>query len=465
MAKNRTAPAERRSGPFLTAPRIFVGSFLALILLGTLALETIPGLYKGEGLSWLDAIFTSTSAVCVTGLIVCDTATYFTRAGQAVILVLVQLGGLGIITFSTVIILALGRRISLSQEELYSTSSDVTPRIDYRGLAKNVVLFTLFFEGAGTALLYLLWRPALGGPALWHALFQSVSAFCNAGFSTFSDSLIGLRGRTAGLGVVMALVVVGGIGFLVINELALRIRAFARREPYRLSLNTRLVLAVTIILIGGGGALFAFFEWRTALGDLSTAPRVANALFMSVTPRTAGFNTIDYATASDSSILLTMILMFVGGSPGSTAGGVKTTTAALIGLLAWSRLRGRGVTSLWSRSIPEETVQRAVGLTVIACGVLALAVFTYTTTEVGRVVHVSMEGRFVRYVFEAISAFNTVGLSMGATEALSEPGRVLTVLLMFLGRVGPLTFAAAIALRRPTARSEFRYAYEDVVVG
>ena len=450
----------------LSAPQLFVGSFLALIGLGTVGLKTLPGLYTGSPLGWLDALFTATSAVCVTGLIVVDTATYFTAAGQAFILLLIQLGGLGMITFTSLIIVALGRRLSLRQEVLTKTSIEAAPHVDYRTLTRDVVLFTVVIEALGAALLYLFWIPRFGWTgALWPALFHSVSAFCNAGFSTFSDSLIGFQTAPATLLVVMSLIVVGGLGFLTLEELHQRRIAARENRVFRVSIHSRIVLATTALLIVGGWGLFSFFEWKVTLSELPPWARLLNSLFMSVTARTAGFNAIDYGQATDSSNFLTILLMSIGGSPGSTAGGLKTTTVALIGLLAWARFRGVEVTSLWGRTIPEETIQRAVGLFVVTFGLVTLAIFFLISTEVGRVAHGESGQSFLTYMFEASSAFSTVGLSMGATADLSPSGRWVAILLMYLGRVGPLTFAAAIALRRPTPAGEFRYAYEDVVVG
>jgi trk system potassium uptake protein TrkH len=447
----------------LSAPQLFVGSFLLLVALGTLGLKLLPGLYTGEELGWLDALFTATSAVCVTGLIVVDTATFFTPAGQAFILVMIQLGGLGMITFTTLVILALGRRLSLRQETLTASSIEVAPNIDYRVLARNVVLFTLSIEAVGALLLYLLWIPRLGWTgALWPAVFHSVSAFCNAGFSTFSDSLVGFQTAPLTLLVIMALIVVGGIGFLTMQELFLLRQARREQRVFRLSIHSRIVLAATAALLAGGWILFAIFEWRVTLAGMPVGTRLVNSLFLSVTPRTAGFNNIDYAQAADNTNFLTILLMSIGGSPGSTAGGLKTTTVALIGLVAWSRFRGVEVVSLWGRSIPEETIQRAIGLFVVAFGVVTAAIFLFTSTEARLA---DGGGSFLHYMFESASAFNTVGLSMGLTPSLSPAGRWLAILLMFVGRVGPLTFAAAIALRRRSPAGEFRYAYADVVVG
>ncbi len=448
----------------LKPPQLFVLSFALLILAGTLALELLPGLYTGPGLSWLDALFTATSAVCVTGLIVVDTATYFTTAGQAVILLLVQLGGLGIITFTTVIIIALGRRLSVRHETLTAGQAEVAPHVDYRSLAKHVIRFTFLLELIGAALLLLSWFPRFPpGRAVWHAIFQSVSAFCNAGFSTFSDSLVGFQTDPIGLTTTMALIVLGGLGFLTLEEIYLwRKSRGAGRHP-RVSLHSRLVLVTTGALIALGWVLCCLFEWHGALDGMPIWAKLLNGLFMSVTPRTAGFNTIDYSKAADSTNFLTILLMFIGGSPGSTAGGVKTTTFGLIILLAYARLRGREYTSVWGRTIPEETIQRSIGLFVVAFGLITAAIFGYVSLEAS-LPPVSRHG-FLAYMFEAASAFNTVGLSMGATVDLSSWGRWISILLMYLGRVGPLTFAAAIALAEPTPAGEFRYAYEDVVIG
>jgi trk system potassium uptake protein TrkH len=455
-----------RRGASLTPPQLFAGSFLALITLGTLGLLVLPGLYVGERLSFLDALFTAVSAVCVTGLIVVDTATYFTPLGQGFILLLIQLGGLGMITLTTLIIITLGRRLSLRQEVLSSGTLDIVPSVNIRNLTRDVVRFTLLIEAAGAALLFLLWTPYFGpAGAVWPSIFHAVSAFCNAGFSVFSDSMIGFQTSPAVLFVIMALIVIGGLGFLTLEEIYLWRGAQQRRETFRLSLHSRIVLTTTGVLILVGTIAFTMFEWRVTFAHLPMWARPLNGLFMSVTARTAGFNSIDYADATTSSNFLTIILMSIGGSPGSMAGGLKTTTIALIGLLAWSRFRGDLVTSFWGRTIPEEVIQRAVGLFVVAFGLVTAATFVLTVSEIGRVTHAESGGSFLVNMFEAASAFNTVGLSMGVTVDLSTVGKWVMILLMFLGRVGPLTFAAAIALKASKPVGQFRYAYEEVVVG
>lgn len=460
------APTKESLWRRLSPPQLFVGSFLFLIVLGALGFKTIPGLYTGGPLSWLDALFTSTSAVCVTGLIVVDTATYFTPTGQAFILLLIQLGGLGIITFTTIIIVALGRRLSLRHQVLASGMAHVVPQIDYRHLVRDIVLFTFGLELIGAVLLYGLWIPRMGWTgAAWPALFHSISAFCNAGFSTFSDSLTSFQREPLVQTVVMALIVVGGIGFLTLEELHLLHKARRDQLRFRLSLHSRIVLVTTGVLLVVGWLLFTIFEWTATMSSLPPWAKMVNGLFASVTARTAGFNTVDYSKTTDSTNFLTILLMFVGGSPGSTAGGIKTTTFALIGMLAWCRFRGRSVTGLWGRSVPSETVERAVGLFAVAFGLVTAAIFILTTSELGAVAHTRVAGSFIKYMFEAASAFNTVGLSMGVTQDLTGVGRWTAILLMFLGRVGPLTFAAALAKNRHHPIGGFRYAYEDVVVG
>jgi trk system potassium uptake protein len=464
MSELRGAALPRaRAWRKLTGPQLFVGSFALLIAIGTVGFMALPGLYTGEPLGWVDALFTATSAVCVTGLIVVDTSTYFTLAGQAWILLLIQLGGLGMITFTTLIILALGRRLSLRHEAVARSTADLTPNVDHRRLTRDIVRFTLVLEAAGAVILYLAWGPRLGwADAAFPAVFHAISAFCNAGFSTFGDSLTGFREAPLTLGVVMMLVVTGGLGFLTLEELYLRHRAGRAKRIFRISLHSRIVLLTTAILLVGGWVLYTAMEWSATLDGMPAWARTMNGLFMSVTARTAGFSTVDYAEAHAGTNFLTILLMSIGGSPGSTAGGLKTTTFALIGLFAWSRFRGEETTSMWSRSVPLETVQRAVGLFAVAFGVVTVAILAYVT--IGSVDDTG-SAAFLPYMFEAASAFNTVGLSMGVTGELTTTARWITILLMFMGRVGPLTFAAALVLARPVRGPRFRYAYEDVVVG
>jgi trk system potassium uptake protein TrkH len=444
----------------LTPAQLFVGSFVLLILLGTIGLKTLPGLYTHEPLSWIDALFTSTSAVCVTGLIVVDTATVFTFWGQLYILVLIQLGGLGMLTFTSLVFVALGGRLSLRQEALYGGPMDVAHRIAPGRLILDIVRFTFAIEAAGIVALYALWAPHMGWEeAIWPAVFHSISAFCNAGFSTYSDSLMQFQTAPVTLVVISALVTAGGLGFLTMEELYLRGRAGQTGRVFRLSLHTRLVVVTSIVVLLGGWVLLAWLDWNAGLAGLAPADKISNAFFMSAATRTAGFNAVDYSRVSEAGNFLTILLMAIGGSPGSTAGGIKTTTFALLVLLAWSRYRGDEVVNVWGRSLRKEQTDRAVGLFVVSFGLMTAGILALTVTE-----QYTSGGTFMTRMFEAVSAFCTVGISLGETPRLSLAGRVVVIVLMFLGRVGPLVLAAALATRAQVA-ARFRYAYEDVAVG
>lgn len=452
----RSLPVWRRA----SAPQLFVGSFLGLVLVGTLLLYLLPGIYTGERLGFVDALFTATSAVCVTGLIVVDTATYFTPFGQAVLLGLLQLGGLGILSLTTLLVLVTSGRISLRSEEI-AGASDAMPYIDPGQLIRNLVRYTLITEAVGALLLYLVWIPRFGAAdAAWPALFHAISAFCNAGFSIFSDNMVGFAGSIPTLSIIGALIVIGGLGSFVLTELRLRYSQRGRR----LSVHTRLVLVTTAVLLAGGSLLFLFFEWQNVLAGRSLPGRITGALFLAITPRTAGFNTVDYALLTPASLFLTIVLMMIGGSPGSTAGGLKTTTFALLALLAWSRLRGQQNTDAFRRTIPDRTAERAVGLVVAVLAFLGATILLLLLTELGGEPF-ALQGGLMQIAFEVTSAFNTVGLSTGITPALSTPGKVIVCVLMFVGRVGPLTLVASMVAASHRRTMELRHATEDVFIG
>ncbi|MCB1317353.1 MAG: TrkH family potassium uptake protein [Leptospiraceae bacterium] len=446
-----------RSGhAHLSPPRVFLLSFGGLILVGTLGFQLLPGLYIGAPLSWTDSLFTATSAVCVTGLIVVDTNTYFTPFGQAYILLLIQAGGIGFITFTSLIILLVGQRLSIRQEQLWRSTA--APGIDYRKLIRSVVLMTFSLEAIGAGLLYTYWPPEQGHRSLWQAIFHSISAFCNAGFSTYSDSLIQFQKNPLILMIISGLIVAGGLGFSTIQDLSSAARSMARGQRTHLQVTSKLILTVTLLLIALGAVGYLLSEWRGAFREFNLVDKISNALFMSITARTAGFNSIDYGMLHHRSAFFTILLMVIGGAPGSMAGGLKVTTVAVIGLMAWSRLLGRSSIRLFNHSIPEENVQRAIGLFVLSFGVMTASVLFFSTTEFS----MTSDPDFLTVMFEVASAFNTVGLSMGLTDDLSIAGKLGTVILMFMGRVGPLTFSAAISLRK---RSNIRMARAEVPIG
>ncbi len=450
----------------LRPSQLLVGSFLLLVLFGTTGFMVLPGLYVGEPLGFLDALFTATSAVCVTGLIVVDTATYFTTAGQIWILLLIQLGGLGIITIASLVITGISRRVPLRTHQLTTGIEVLGDQITSRYLVRRIVLFTLLIEGIGFLLLWIWWGLHSGfEEAFWPSLFHSISAFCNAGFSLWSDSLVSQQSDPVALSIIMALIVLGGIGFVVFTDLRRSWKARRQRILYRLSLHSRLVLLTSLLLTLGGWLLFTLFEWDVTFAGMDSFDRVVNGLFLSVTARTAGFNAIDYGAASDSSNFLTIILMSIGGSPGSTAGGLKTTTIALIALMAWSRLRGRLHASIWGRTVAEERMQGAIGLFSLGFVMMTLGIFAYMSFGLSYLPHTRTEAAFMPQMFEAVSAFNTVGLSMGATNDLEVSGKVVTIVLMFIGRVGLLAFFASFTMVGGGPASRIRYPQEEVMIG
>jgi trk system potassium uptake protein TrkH len=446
----------------LTPPQLLVLSFGALTLASTLYLRFMPGLTVGRALSWTDAAFMATSAVCVTGLVVVDPATQFTFAGQLSLLVMFQLGGLGLLTLTSLVLLNVGQRLSFRHQVLARTAG-ASEEIDLRHLLRSVIRFTFFLEGTGAVLLYLAFVPEMGWTgAAWPAVFHAVSAFCNAGFSVFPSSLAQQAFSWIALVTVMSLIVLGGLGFITLEELHVRFARGGRR--IRMSLHSRLVLTTSVILVLGGWIGFGLFEWNNTLDLLGGDVKILNSMFGSITPRTAGFNTVDYSQVTEPTAFMTILLMIIGGAPGSTAGGLKVTTVALLVGLAIARLRGDEELNAWGRTVPAETVQRAVGIGVIGFTVMAVAIFTLVAIEEPFMPHTESSGGFLRYMFEVVSAFGTVGLSMGVTPSLSDPGRWLIIILMFVGRLGLTTFAAAVAFPRSGAR-DVRFAHEDVAVG
>lgn len=456
------ASLKRRGGGLagIPATRLFLISFAMLIAFGTLGLLVLPGIYTGGRLGFVDALFTATSAVCVTGLIVVDTATYFTPLGQAWIALLIQLGGLGILTFTTLLIVLLGRRTSLALEEAAGGHASAFAHLDEISLVKAVVASTLALESVGALALWLDWKGQMGSVgAIWPAVFHSISAFSNAGFSIFTDSLTGFQRAPLSLLTIAALVILGGIGFVVLADLRARLLT---RTSRRIGTHTQLALIASALLLAAGTYLFFLFESRGQLAQLGWVDRLVNAFFMSVTPRTAGFSTVDYDAITDASLFLTIILMVIGGSPGSTAGGLKTTTFALLGLALWTRLTGKRFVNVWGRTVPDETVRRAAGLAVGAFAILALGVLALSAIELPTA---RDRTDLVRLVFEVHSAFGTVGLSMGGTSQLSVLGRLIVVGIMFIGRVGPLAVASSMVLAERRRAVKYRFPYEDVVVG
>lgn len=438
---------------------VLVGSFIGLILLGSTLLY-LPVSSTGPKIGFLESLFTATSAVCVTGLTVVDTSTAYSRFGQAVILVLIQLGGLGIMTFAALASQLLGKRMSFRSQALIADTfwqGDAASSV--RKDLKRIIALTFVIEGFGMILLYSKLRFVHGPePALFSALFHSVSAFCNAGFSIYSDNLVSFKDSPLMMFVIMGLIISGGLGHSVVLEAARRLRCQItgrRPDSVKWMLHSRVVLSTSAVLIVGG----AICMYIVGLGDGSdsTLQRIMNALFQSVSARTAGFNTVDLSGAPVAALLFLVLLMFIGGSPASCAGGIKTTSAAVYLAEVRARLQGSRDVVLFGRRLPNEVIAKVtlvIGLAVLwnmmGCMYLSLS-------ESGTV-----GARFESLVFEQISAFGTVGLSTGITSQLSGAGKVWIILTMFLGRIGPLTAALAVL---PRDLGGIRYPEERIMIG
>jgi trk system potassium uptake protein TrkH len=458
-ARGAALPMHLFMGRHLSPERIFMLSFAGVILVGALLLW-LPSSAAGERLSWVDAVFQSASAVCVTGLATIDVGRDLSTAGQVLLIALFQIGGLGILTFSTFFFVFLGRGIASKEHEIMQSAFLYAPRRDLGTILKFVLVSTLLYESVGTLILW--YRFAWDYPvwqALYLAAFHAVSAFNNCGFTLFSDNLLSYQGDLIVNLVVMALVVAGGLGFIVHFELHHRIFGNQRR----LSVHTRLVLIVTAILIAGGAVLFYVFERNSILSGLPWGTQVLASLFQSVTPRTAGFNTVDIGLLTNETVLIMVILMFIGASPGSTGGGIKTTSAGILFLLMWSRLRGREDVNVFNRTIPRELLNRTLSITLMSVGCVILVASVLLLTGGDGRPPVESRHLFVEYLFETVSAFGTVGLSMNLTPNLAPAQKIAVTLMMFAGRVGPLTLAFSLA--RAASRSRFAYAEEGVMVG
>jgi len=443
----------------LSPERIFILSFAGVILTGALLLW-LPFSAGKAPIPWVDALFTSASAVCVTGLATIDVGEDFGLAGQVVLICLFQVGGLGILTFSAVFFVILGRGLASKEHDIMQSVFLYAPRRDLASILKFIFLSTFLYEGAGTLLLWARFSQDFPwGEALYKAAFHAISAFNNCGFSLFSDNFVSYQGDLIVNLTVMGLIVAGGIGFIVHYELHMRV--FGKQR--RLSVHTKVVLLATGVLIAGGAVLFFVFENDRILVGLPWQNRVLASLFQSITPRTAGFNTVDIGMLANETILLMITLMFIGASPGSTGGGVKTTSASLLFLIMWSRLRGREEVNVFNRTIPRELLQRTISIILAASLSICFIMSVLLLSADHSGAPTESRHRFVEYVFETTSAFATVGLSMNLTPSLNTPQKLATILMMFAGRVGPLTLAFSLA--RMVSKKSFTYAEEGVMVG
>lgn len=433
--------------------------FLVAITAGTILLS-LPVSSGGPDIGIINALFTATSAVCVTGLTVVDTGHDYSLFGQIVILVLIQLGGLGIMTFATTLLVSIGARLSFHDRLEVSQSFTVFGRKKLPSILTAVALTTISFELIGALLLFIRFKAKFPlGQAVYYSIFHSVSAFCNAGFSTFSNSLEGFNNDIFIVLVFAVLIIGGGLGFVVIAEITNRLSD----KESKLSLHSKLCLVTTFVLLIAGTFAFYFIEYNNAFQNMGIFRRAVNAFFQAVTCRTAGFNTVPQSGLTEVSILLVLILMFIGACPGSTGGGIKTTTLAVILLILYNKYRGRESVAAFRRTISNESIVRAVTIVLLALIVIASMFSMLMLTEDKLVSHRLSHGWFVDNLFEMVSAFGTVGLSLGMTPRLDELGKIIIIIAMFTGRVGLLTLAFGLA--RPARKGEIVYSEESVMVG
>jgi len=441
---------------------MLVISFVLLIAAGTAGLM-LPQSSTSAPVRFVDALFTITSGSCVTGLAVFDIGTQLTRFGQIVLLLSIQAGGLGIITFSTFFIVLVGGSISFRGQNILQETFSQQPMADFGALLKSIVLVTLGIELTGACLLYFHFddfhAPNI---AMYYSLFHSVSAFCNAGFALYPDNLIGFQGDWYLNLIICALIICGGLGFVVYYDLGDFIFRRSRRPFASLSFHTRLTVIVTAMLLAGGAIGFFALEYRNLLQPMSWPTKIIVSIFQSVTPRTAGFNTVPFDQLTNGTLFFVIMLMFIGGASGSCAGGIKTGTFAVLVSLAWARFRDQQEVNLLQRRIPDSVVSKAVSVTMFAVLVIFFFTFLLLESEIGHVAFQKTQRHFIEILFETTSAFGTVGLSTGVTPALTDFGKFAVSLVMFLGRVGPLTVAVAVV---KSVNRRYKYASETFLVG
>lgn len=446
-------PLGRRS--FFEHPaRNVVAGFVAVITIGTALLLLPFATAPGVSTTPVDALFTATSAVSVTGLTVVDTGTHWSGFGQAVLLVLIEVGGLGYMTVSSLVVMLLSRRLGLRRQLVASTEREALSLGDVRHVLTSLALITVVVQGVVAAVIAArLWAggDVAVGDALWSGVFHAVAAFNNAGFSLYPDSLVGFSSDWVILVPIMAAILIGGLGFPVLLDLRQ-----VGRDVRRLTLHSKVTIAGSAGLLVIGFGLLTLLEWRNpaTLGSMPLPDKVLNGAFASVSPRTAGFNTIDIGAMREGSLLATVVLMFIGAGSAGTSGGIKVSTFMIITLVIWSQLRGERDVTGFHRRVPDETQRRAITVAALAVGLVMVAA----------AVLVSSGGvTFGAGIFEAASAFGTVGLTTGITPSLPTLDRLVVIVLMLVGRVGPITLGAALVLRSRPRR--YRLPEEGPLIG
>ncbi|MGM0890806.1 MAG: TrkH family potassium uptake protein [Bacillota bacterium] len=433
----------------LNPSQLLVLVFLFFIILGTILLK-LP-FSTTNSVSWIDALFTATSAMTVTGLAVVDTGTAYTTFGQLVILTLIQVGGLGIMSFAILIFMMLGKKIGFKERIIIQQALNQTSLGGVIKLVKNLFLYSFTIEIIAMLILAMRWVPEYGwGKGMYYSLFHSISAFNNAGFSIWSDSLMGYVGDPLVNLVISLLFIVGGIGFTVLSDM------WHKRSFKKLSLHSKLMIGGTFVINLLAMIIVFSLEYRNpnTLGTLSSlGDKLWASYFQAVTPRTAGFNTLDIGSLHEATITFMLLLMFVGAGSASTGGGIKLTTFLVIVLSVLTFLRDKRQITIGNRAIKEKVIVRSLAISTISILFIFLGIFILNITE---------PEPFLKILFEVISAFGTVGLSMGITADLSDIGKIIIVFIMFLGKLGPLTLAFSLA--KPD-QEKIRYPSEDILTG
>ncbi|OFK80504.1 ATP synthase subunit J [Anaerosphaera sp. HMSC064C01] len=436
----------------LNPPQVLALGFLSLILIGSILLNLPIASSSGTSIGYVNSLFTSASAVCVTGLTVLNTARDFTPFGQVIIITLIQFGGLGIMTLATVGYIIMGKKISFKERLMIKEQLNTESIQGIVKLTKKVIGYTFFLEMMGSLLLALRFVPMFGfEKGLAFSIFHAISAYCNAGFDIFGDSLIIFQNDYYVLLILSLLIILGGLGFTVYADL------LAKDKLRKLTLHSKVVLIMTGSLLIIGTLSFLLFESSNpgTLGSMNFPSRLANSFFQSVSPRTAGFYSVDMSKIRETTIFSTIMLMFIGGSPGSTAGGIKTTTFACLLLTTISVVKGEEDVNCLNRRLPFETIKRAVSIFLIGLAIVFSTAIILTITDSSL--------KFINLLFESTSAFGTVGLTTGITDKLSTLGRLVITLTMYIGRVGPLTMAYAFARRN--MKRDYRNAPGNLMVG
>lgn len=441
-----------------TPVQIIAMGFATLIFLGAILLSLPIATIEGVKTPFIDCLFTSTSAVCVTGLVTVDTGTYWSYFGKTIIIILIQIGGLGFMAFATLLSLIIGKKITLKERLIIRESLNSTSLQGIVKLARYILMFTFSIEILGATLLSFEFIPKFGlFKGIYYSMFHAISAFCNAGFDLMGgySSLTSYSDNALVILTLSSLIIIGGLGFYTWNDI------FNYRYTKRLTLQTKLVIAMSIGLVLFGFIMFLIFEISNpeTLKPMGIKGKLLSAFFASVSPRTAGFNSIDLTGMTIASTFLTILLMFVGGSPGSTAGGIKTSTAGVLFMTILSVINRREDTELFERKINKETIYKALAVVVIALALI------FTTTILLSITERASGAPFEHYLFEATSAFGTVGVTLGLTQKLTTIGKVIVALTMYAGRVGPLTLVVAISIRKSKRGRAIKYPEDKILVG